>query len=549
MISINRLTVKRRLTFGFGAVLLMIVLLTVIGIFKVRYIDQALTEITDINSLKQRYAINYRGSVHDRAIAIRDVIQSRDQSELTQFTNEIRQLETFYEESEVLMKQMISSGVEFTSQERNILADIDRAQTKTLAIVQKIFDMQKKQQREELRGIILDEGRIAFIDWLGAINQFIDYQEAQNKISTDVARNHAGGFQNIMLIISVIATAIGMILGYTIQNSLYCSLGGEPKEAAESLNTIADGDLTQDIRVTHDKSMLSSMARMQTRLKSIVTNITNASGDLNQQANSVAEGSEQIIKTAKKQHVLTEQVTGDLQDMQNTVAKVSERAGQNKESAQGMVERANNGLEAINASAKTMEKVTTEVSKTVEQIRNLEELASQIGGITSVINGVSEQTNLLALNAAIEAARAGESGRGFAVVADEVRQLALRTSEATAEIASTVEKVQNETAQAVHSMQDTLPHVEQGKERTVKAMNLLQEIEQHASHLLSNAGTNAESAKEQATRITSIAEIVVELDSMSKNSLQSLDSNKRSLDSLNKLSENLNNDVGFFKLT
>ena len=98
-------------------------------------------------------------------------------------------------------------------------------------------------------------------------------------------------------------------------------------------------------------------------------------------------------------------------------------------------------------------------------------------------------------------------------------------------------------------MQDTLPHVEQGKERTVKAMNLLQEIEQHASHLLSNAGTNAESAKEQATRITSIAEIVVELDSMSKNSLQSLDSNKRSLDSLNKLSENLNNDVGFFKLT
>jgi methyl-accepting chemotaxis protein len=548
MISINQLTVKGRLTLGFGSVLLMIVLLTVIGIFKVRYIDHALTEITDINSLKQRYAINYRGSVHDRAIAIRDVIQSRNQTELTEFTNEIKQLETFYEESEVQMKRMISSGVSFTSQERNILADIDKAEVDTLAIVKKIFDMQKMQQRDELRDIILDEGRLAFIDWLGAINQFIDYQEAQNKVATEVARSHAGGFQTIMLIVSLIAIVIGLVVGYTIQNSLYCSLGGEPKVAAKALNTIADGNLTQTIAVSHGKSMLSSMASMQERLRSIVSNIMNASDDLHQQANSVAAGSQQIFSSAERQHLLTAKATNDLQDMQHTVAKVSERAGQNKESAQGMVERANNGLEAINASAQTMEKVTTEVSKTVEQISHLEELANQIGGITSVINGVSDQTNLLALNAAIEAARAGESGRGFAVVADEVRQLALRTGEATAEIASTVEKVQHETAQAVHSMQDTLPHVEEGKERTVKAMNMLQEIEQHASQLLSNAGVNAESAKEQSIRITDITDVVVEIDGMSKESLQSLDNNKRSLDSLNQLAEKLNNDMTFFKL-
>lgn len=214
-----------------------------------------------------------------------------------------------------------------------------------------------------------------------------------------------------------------------------------------------------------------------------------------------------------------------------------------------MVDRANSGLEAINVSAKTMEKVTDEVSKTVDQIRSLEELANQIGGITSVINGVSDQTNLLALNAAIEAARAGESGRGFAVVADEVRQLALRTSEATAEIASTVEKVQSETTQAVHSMQDTLPHVEEGKERTLKAMSMLQEIEQHAGKLLSNSGINAKSAKEQSARITGITDVVIELDGMSKDSLTSLDNNKRSLDSVNQLAEKLNKDVAFFTLS
>ncbi|MEP1554589.1 methyl-accepting chemotaxis protein, partial [Paraglaciecola sp.] len=267
-----------------------------------------------------------------------------------------------------------------------------------------------------------------------------------------------------------------------------------------------------------------------------------------QQANSVATGSEQIFEAAKRQQILTSRTTENLTEMKSNVAQVSVRATQNKENAEGMLDRAVNGLDAINQSAKTMEKVTIEVSKTVKQISNLEELANQIGGITSVINGVSDQTNLLALNAAIEAARAGESGRGFAVVADEVRQLALRTSEATAEIASTVDQVQKETAQAVVSMQDTLPHVEEGKNRTLKAMDLLQEIEQHATQLLSNAGVNAASAMEQAERIVVVADVVRELDGMSQESLQSLDNNKHALSSLNALAEQLNNNVGFFKI-
>ena len=75
---LTKLTIKSRLTFGFGLVLVLIVLLTAIGIVDVNSIDRKLTEITDINSVKQRYAINYRGSVHDRAIAIRDIAIASD---------------------------------------------------------------------------------------------------------------------------------------------------------------------------------------------------------------------------------------------------------------------------------------------------------------------------------------------------------------------------------------------------------------------------------------------------------------------------------------
>jgi len=71
-----------------------------------------------------------------------------------------------------------------------------------------------------------------------------------------------------------------------------------------------------------------------------------------------------------------------------------------------------------------------------------------------MIRSIADQTNLLALNAAIEAARAGEAGKGFAVVADEIKKLAEQSTSFTADIGKIVMNLNNETTQAVKTMEE-----------------------------------------------------------------------------------------------
>ena len=77
----SQLSIAQRLSLGFGLILSLMILITLIGVIRVGFIDETLTAVSEGASLKQRYAINFRGSVHDRAIAIRDVVLSASPAE------------------------------------------------------------------------------------------------------------------------------------------------------------------------------------------------------------------------------------------------------------------------------------------------------------------------------------------------------------------------------------------------------------------------------------------------------------------------------------
>ncbi len=142
---------------------------------------------------------------------------------------------------------------------------------------------------------------------------------------------------------------------------------------------------------------------------------------------------------------------------------------------------AEKGAEVIQQSASGMRDIAVDIDGSSHLIAKLGERSEQITAIVNTIRAIADQTNLLPLNAAIEAARAGEQGRGFAVVADEVRQLAARTSGSTSEISSMIAMIQNETRQAITSMDGTRDRAALGVDLANRAGAVIVQIREGTS--------------------------------------------------------------------
>ncbi len=539
------MTINQRLITGFGVVLLMMLILTTVSIQRVSFINNSITQVTDINSVKQRYAINFRGSVHDRAIAIRDVVFSRNEYELKETIDLIFTLDQFYQESAILLSP---DKIPMLPEEISLYNKIKKIEQKTQPLINKIIQERKNNNIAAAKRLLLNEAKPAFIEWLAIINQFIDREEASNKKTTQDIRKVSSTFDSWMISLTSVAIIISIFLAYLISRSIRYSVGGEPKEAAKVIAKIAKGDLTGEVNSCCKESMMESVQVMQNTLEKTVNSIIHSSNELSQRSTNVTSAFQQALEVADSQVNYTNSAFDKLTEMSESINAVANTVQQTESNSKTTVDLSLKGLEAVQNVASEIEQISTTVKVTVKQVNTLQGRTLEIGDIVNVIRSISEQTNLLALNAAIEAARAGETGRGFAVVADEVRQLAQRTGNATADIETMILEVQKETKASVESMEATVPQVENGLMLTHQANEMLNNILQQANDSLDKVLEVVQATTLQVSTILDINENVKEIANMSKETSLSLESNAKEADSFEKLSNQLKTDTNYFKL-
>jgi twitching motility protein PilJ len=318
----------------------------------------------------------------------------------------------------------------------------------------------------------------------------------------------------------------------------------------DEVSAVAEGDLTVEAEVTADAlgSVADSFNYMISELRGIVTSVnqttaevTTASGDIARTSTSLAESSEEQARQ------IADAAIG-IEEMAAAISKVSESAGLGATVAAEARSNAQRGAESVRATIEGMQRIRQEVQGTSRTIKRLGESSQEIGSIVALIEEIANQTNLLALNAAIQAAMAGEHGRGFAVVAEEVRRLAERAGEATQQISTLVTSIQQETSEAVVSMDNSTREVVEGSRLADEAGATLAEIDAVVSRMSELIEEISINSNEQAT---TAGQIAVTMQRVSEGTRTTTATTREAAESVNRLAglaERLRESVATFRI-
>lgn len=169
-------------------------------------------------------------------------------------------------------------------------------------------------------------------------------------------------------------------------------------------------------------------------------------------------------------------------------AAISEATVASERAGRDIRETATTTRTDIGRAVETLLTARETAEASAREIGALRDVTGTIDTFVAVIAEIASQTNLLALNAAIEAARAGQAGRGFAVVAEEVRRLADQSGRAAEEVAASVRLVRERVGSATAAVESGVTRLQDVQTVAGGASQALERIEAAVSRVEAAAG-------------------------------------------------------------
>lgn len=300
---------------------------------------------------------------------------------------------------------------------------------------------------------------------------YLPITDASNKVIgmafAGTPRSDISSAKRNIILISVITAIILMVVFGAIVIILSKKVSTPLRVTAESLEVIANGDLTAEndleSAVAETDSLIQSYRGLQSNISRMLGSINSDATDLATRVNEVAQLAEQSNSSTEQINSaiaeLADGATSMAQNVQNINEQVMEMGGliNNVVESVELLSNSSSAMQTANNEAygyiTNLEKSSSTTKDAVagikSQVVNTNEAITRITSAVGMITDIASQTNLLALNASIEAARAGEMGKGFAVVAESIGNLANQSAESTAEIRAIIDELTKQSEQSV----------------------------------------------------------------------------------------------------
>ncbi|MEN3274847.1 MAG: hypothetical protein V7631_637 [Massilia sp.] len=510
----KNMKIGRRLGLGFGAVVVLMVALVVVGLGALSNMNRSIEEIVGDNNVKIDASSALRDAQRQMAIAVRDLALLTDEASMAAADAGIAKAAASYTAAETVLAEIVD-----LEEGKQRLRAIAEAKAKAMPALEQVRAHGRANETDQAAQHLIGTVVPASAAWQAAIQDFLDFQVARNQEEKQAAE---AGFVTaywLSLGLGIASVLVAAVIAWLVSRSITRPLN----EAVAIAKTVASGDLSRTIVVTSTDEtgqLLESLRAMNESLRQIVGKVRAGTDTIATASSEIAAGNLDLSSRTEQQASALEETASSMEELTTTVKQNADNARQ-----------ANTLADSASAVAKQGGEV---VARVIETMNSIDESSKRIVDIISVIDGIAFQTNILALNAAVEAARAGEQGRGFAVVASEVRSLAHRSATAAKEIKNLID--------------DSVQKVGIGSELVVEAGATIERIVHSVRQVNDIMAEISTATIEQEQGIGQINQAITEMDTVTQQNAALVEEAAAAAQSLQEQSSGLVEVVSVFKL-